>query len=127
MKNQDYHSSITVNMPAAQAFDNICNVAGWWTENIEGGSKKLNDVFTVYFGETFVTFKIIEVIPKKKIVWLVTDCDLPWLNDKKEWKNTEVVWEISTHNNSTQIDMTHVGLTPELNVTIVAKKDGMNM
>jgi hypothetical protein len=114
MKQENYHSSIHADISPKEAFDNINHVSGWWTENIEGNSEKLDDVFTVHFGETFVTFTIIESIPCKKIVWLVTDCHIPWLKDKKEWSNTKISWEISTENNLTKIDMTHVGLVPDI-------------
>jgi hypothetical protein len=112
MKNNNYQIRISVNADAKKAFENICNVAGWWTKNIEGSSEKLNDVFTVPFGETFVKFKIIELIPNKKIVWAVTDSYLPFVNDKKEWNNTRVDWEIAGDNDTTKITMTHEGLMP---------------
>lgn len=112
MKEKNYHSSIRADITSKEAFDKINNVSGWWTENIEGSSEKLNDVFTVHFGETFVTFKIIESIPYKKIVWLVTDCHIPWLKDKKEWSNTKINWDISAEHGSVTIDMTHIGLVP---------------
>jgi len=109
----DYHSSIRANIPARQAFENINKVSAWWAKNFEGRAQALNDVFTVTFGTTFVTFRITEMVPDKWIVWQVEDCHLPWLKDKKEWNHTRVVWEItSSKNNSTQIDMTHVGLVP---------------
>jgi len=114
MKKQDYTATIVVNTSAAQTFKCINRVSAWWTENIEGSSEKLNDVFTVHFADTFVTMKIIEFIPEKKTVWLVTDCFLPWLKDKQEWKNTRVVFEITPENNSTQIQFTHMGLVPEI-------------
>jgi len=112
MKNENYQISINTNADAKKAFENICHVAGWWTGNIEGNSKKLNDVFTVHFGETFVTFKITELVLGKKIVWAVTDCYLPFVNDKKEWNNTSIDWEITEDNDATKITMTHVGLMP---------------
>jgi len=114
MKQENYRSSIHADISPKEAFDSINYVSGWWTENIEGNSEKLDDVFTVHFGETFVIFKIIESVPYKKIAWLVTDCHLPWLKDKKEWSNTTVSWEISTENNLTKIDMTHIGLVPDI-------------
>jgi hypothetical protein len=75
--------------------------------------KKLNDIFTVHFGQTFVTLKIVESIPGKKIVWYVTSCNKHWLKNKKEWKDTQVIWEISTKNKATQVDFTHLGLVPD--------------
>jgi hypothetical protein len=111
---QSYHSSIVVNESAKEAYDKISRVNEWWAANLEGSAKNLGDVFTVRFGETYVTFKLAEAIPGKKVTWLVTDSYLPWQNDKTEWTDTEVVFEISTENNFTKIDMTHIGLTPEV-------------
>ena len=109
----DYHSQLRANTTAKQAFENISHVSAWWAKNFEGSARKLNDVFTVRFGETFVTFRITEMVADKWIVWQVEDCHLPWLNDKKEWNNTKVIWEItSSKTHSTQVDMTHVGLVP---------------
>ncbi len=70
-------------------------------------------MFTVYFGDTFVDFEISEAIPDKKITWLVTDCNLGWIKDKKEWKNTEVIWSVTEKDGKTQIDFMHKGMTPE--------------
>src|ERR1700694_5366666 len=91
----DYHAAMDVKVNAAKAAAAINNVGGWWTENIEGSTKKPGDIFTVSFGETFVQFKISEMIPEKRIVWRVMDCYLHWLKHKTEWNNTSVVWEIS--------------------------------
>lgn len=61
---------------------------------------------------TKATFKVIEAIPYKNLVWLVRECYLAWLNDKTEWKGTKVVWDISEGNKTTRIEMTHLGLVP---------------
>lgn len=114
MKKQDYTASILVKATANEAFKSINHVAAWWTENLEGSSEKLNDVFTIHFGDTFVTMKIVESVPDKKVVWTVTDCYIPWLADKKEWKNTQIVFEISAEGDSTRIQFTHVGLEPQV-------------
>ena len=114
MKNENYQIKITVNADLKTAFTNICNVAGWWTRNVEGNSEKLNDVFTVRFGETFVTFQITEFVPNKKIAWLVIDSYLPFVKDKKEWNDTIVDWHIADDNSATKITMTHIDLIPEI-------------
>jgi hypothetical protein len=113
MEKQDYMSTILVKATTNKAFKNINDVAAWWTENIEGSSEKLNDVFIVHFGEAFVTMKIVESVPGKKVVWNVTDCYLHWLNDKEEWKNTRIVFDISAEGDLTRIEFTHIGLTPQ--------------
>src|SRR5258708_5251085 len=112
MKTQDYSSAITVNATAQDAFNSINNVTKWWTENLEGKSQKMNDEFTVRFGTTWKTFKIIEVVPSKKVVWQVTDCYMPWNNDKTEWTGTKISFEISGKDNKTEIRFTHLGLVP---------------
>ena len=114
MIQQDYNSSIEVSVPPKEAFDKITRVSEWWTKNLEGNSKNINDVFTVRFGETFVTIKLTEVIRDKKILWHVTACHLDWINNKKEWLNTEMKFEISVNKNSTKIDFTHIGLQPQV-------------
>ncbi len=112
MKKQDFHKSILTSASAEEAFKKISSVSKWWTANFKGSAKKVNDVFTLRFGENKFTFKVVEVVPNKKLVWLVTDCYMPWLKNKTEWKNTKIVFEISEGKNQTRIDMTHVGLVP---------------
>jgi hypothetical protein len=110
MEKREFTCSITANITAKEALEKISQVSEWWVADVEGETKKLNDVFTVHAGTTWKAFKIIEVVPDKKVVWLVTDCNLPWNTDLTEWKNTKIVWEVSTVNDAAQISFTHVGL-----------------
>jgi len=112
MKKKNFHTTIKVNASAAEAMKKISEVKKWWAKKVKGKTEKVNDKFVVDFGETFVDFKISELIPNQKVVWIVTDCHLDWINNKKEWNGTEVVFKISEKKNSTQIDFTHVGLVP---------------
>ena len=115
MKKQDYHVSITVNATVKEVFKNINSVTKWWTDDLEGSSQKLNDEFTVQFGDVHVSRqKLIEVVPDKKVVWLVTDSKLNFIKDKQEWTNTKISFELSQHDNKTQINFTHTGLVPQI-------------
>jgi hypothetical protein len=108
--NKNFHRTITVNASAAEAMKKISQVNGWWAKNFSGKAEKLDDKFTVRFGETFVDFLISEFVPDKKVVWKVTDCNLHWIKTKKEWNDTEVVFEIASEDNKTEVNFTHVGL-----------------
>jgi len=112
MKAKNYHKTITVNASAEETLEKIGQVDLWWAKKVKGKAKKLNDKFTVDFGETFVDFQVSELVSNKKVVWKVTDCNLHWISNKKEWNGTEVVFEISEKKSSTQMDFTHVGLVP---------------
>ena len=114
MEQNNYHSSITVNVPAAEAYAGIANVSGWWAKSFKGSALHTGDKFRVEFGTTSVDFEIAEAIPGKKCVWHVSDCHLPWLKDQNEWTGTEVLWELTPQGNATRIDMTHIGLVPEV-------------
>ena len=113
MKNQDFNCSISAKISANDAIKKISNVPEWWKVTFEGSSEKQNDKFTIGMGgESFFNFTVAELIPGKRIVWLVTDCYMPWYTDKKEWTNTKLVFDLTENNGSTNLDFTHVGLKP---------------
>jgi len=123
MENKNYHTTIMVNASAEEAMKKISQINLWWRKDFLDKAEKLNDTFTVPFGEpSFVNFVISEFVPDKKVAWKVTDCYLPWFHDKKEWNNTEVVFELSKENGKTKIDFTHVGLVPEVECYTVCEK-----
>jgi len=115
MNTQDYAVSITVDATPQEAFENINSVTKWWTENLEGNSKELNDEFSVQFGDVhYSKQKLIEVIPGKKVVWLVIDSKLNFLQDKQEWTGTKISFEISERDEKTRVKFTHHGLVPAI-------------
>jgi len=113
MKTADFTYSLAVHASATEAMKRIAQVGYWWAKNFKGQAANLNDAFSVHFGDTYVNFRISEVIPGKKITWLVTDCHLHWIKkDKKEWNNTQVIWTLTEQDGTTRIDFVHQGLTP---------------
>jgi uncharacterized protein YndB with AHSA1/START domain len=114
MNSENYQCSFTANYPAREAFDSITRVSEWWTGDMEGSSKNLNDLFTVRFGETSAIIKIVQWVPDEKIVWQVVDCHLHFLKDKIEWKDTRLLWEVVQAGETTEVRMTHIGLVPEI-------------
>ena len=114
MKTSDYSTKLIVEQTPKKTFDAINNVSAWWSEDMAGSNNKLNGSFTVSFGEVFISMKVTELIPAKKITWLVTDCNKPWLKDPKEWVNTNVIFDISVKDDKTRVSFAHHGLVTQL-------------
>jgi hypothetical protein len=114
MDNQNFTISFWVDQTPEEAFNAVINVYQWWTENIEGSSEKQEDEFEVRFGDVhYSKQKLIEIVPGRKVVWLVTDSRLSFVEDKSEWTNTRIIFEIAEQGGKTQLRFTHQGLVPQ--------------
>jgi hypothetical protein len=115
MKNQDFNCSITAKISADEAMKKISNVPEWWGIAFTGSVEKQNDKFTVKMGgDSFFNFAVTELIPGKKVVWLVSDCYMPWYSDKTEWTGTKLIFDLTEDHGETTLTFTHEGLTPEV-------------
>ncbi len=114
-KLKGYTTSIVVDNSPAEVFSAINNVTSWWQGRIKGNTINLHDEFT-YQMETFHLSKqrIIESVPGKKVVWLVTDSKINFVADKNEWLNTKIIFDISIEKNKTKLSFTHQGLVPAI-------------
>jgi hypothetical protein len=115
MTTTNFTTSILVDNAQKEVFNAINNVRAWWQGEIEGNTEKLNDEF-IYRMEDIHYSKqqIVEFIPNKKVVWLITDSKLnpSKFKDESEWTGTKIIFEISEINNKTQVRFTHLGLIP---------------
>lgn len=100
-------------------FSLLLDVKKWWSgfyeETIIGDSKKPNDVFSFKAGGSmhYTVQKLVEVIPNKKIVWLVTESNLSFLKETDEWNGTKIRFDIVDTGNNTKVTFTHEGLVPQ--------------
>lgn len=114
MHDQNYTTTFMVDQTPEEAFTAINNVRGWWSEEIEGNTDKLGDEFTYHFADVHrCKMKLTGVIPGKKVVWFVEDNYFSFTKDKTEWMGTEIMFEISKKDDSTEVRFTHIGLVPE--------------
>lgn len=114
MTTHNYTTTIVVSQTPLEVFNAINNVRGWWSEEIEGGTDKLNDVFNYHYQDVHTCkMKITESIPGKKVVWLVMENYFKFTRDKTEWTGTKISFDISEVGNKTQLQFTHIGLVPE--------------
>jgi hypothetical protein len=113
---QSYQTNLTVSASPRKVFECINDVTKWWTENLEGDSKALQSEFAVRFGDIhFSRQKLVEHVPYKKVVWLVTESELTFLGNKQEWDNTRISFELTSLDEKfTQLHFTHEGLVPEI-------------
>ena len=112
---KSYTATIELASSPEDVFNHIKDVSKWWSKDFEGSSANLNDEFVICHPDRhFSKQKLIEVIPGKKVVWLVTDSNLTWLEkDKHEWTNTKMVFELTTKGDKTVLHFTHEGLVPQ--------------
>jgi hypothetical protein len=110
----DLSYTILVEQTPKEAFNAINNVRGWWSGDIDGNTDKKGDEFTYRYEDIhYSKHRITELIPDKRVVWLVLDSYLSFIKDKTEWNGTEITFDISEKDNKTEIRFTHHGLVPD--------------
>lgn len=115
MSNKSYTTTIEVAQSSKEVFNAVNDVTKWWSKDFEGNSTKLDDEFIIdHPNQHYSKQKLVEVIPGKKVVWLVTESNLNWIKtNKEEWTNTKMIFEISTKGDKTVLQFTHEGLVSE--------------
>src|SRR5690242_11243789 len=104
MNNQSFTTTILVDQSPEEVFNAINNDRGWWSEDIEGSTNKLNEIFNYRYLDVHRTrIQVTEMVPGKKIVWHVLDNFFSFTQDKKEWTNTHIIFEIERKGDKTQL------------------------
>jgi hypothetical protein len=122
MQNQDYTATLLVGQPPEEVFAAIINIRGWWSEDIEGNTDKLDQEFMYRDKHLRAKMKITELIPGKKIVWHILESQMDDIKDVTEWDDTKLIFEITKKDDKTKIQFTHLGLIPEFDCYTVCSK-----
>ena len=113
-KGADFTAAFAVDQTPEEAFQAINNVRGWWSQNIEGPTDKLNGEFT-YHNEPVHTarFRVTELVPGKRIAWLVLENYFSFTDDQSEWIGNEIAFDITRKGDQTEVVFTQIGLVPD--------------
>ena len=114
VKSPDFTIAFTVDQTPEEAFTAINNVRGWWSENIEGATDKLNGEF-IFHNEPwhYSRIKVTELVPGKRVAWRVLENHMSFVEDKSEWIGNEMVFDIAGKGGKTEVVFTQIGLVPE--------------
>ena len=113
MDNKDFTTTILVDETPEKVFEAIKNFRGWWSQDIEGITDQLNETFFYHYKNVHLSkIKLIEIVPNEKLVYKVIDNEFNFVEDKTEWINTKLIFEISKDGDKTEIKFTHEGLVP---------------
>jgi hypothetical protein len=114
MQNRNFTLSLLVDQSPKEVFKAVTNVRGWWSEEIQGATEKLNDEFDYRYSDVHACkVRLVEVIPDQKVTWHVLENFFSFTQDKKEWTDTKVSFEIVPQGAKTKLQFTHIGLVPE--------------
>ncbi len=107
-------TSFTVAETPERVFEAIANVRGWWSGEIEGPTDELGGEFTYRYQDLhYSKQRVTELVPGRRVVWLVLESHLDFIADKTEWNGTKVTFELTRKGAETDVRFTHVGLAPE--------------
>ena len=109
-----YITSIEVVKSLEVVFNHLLHdVAKFWPEDFEGESSKLNDEFIFRSGEGshYSKNKVIELVPNKKVAWLVTESIRK--TDNFDWTGTKMIFELTPKGDHTLIEFTYDGIILE--------------
>lgn len=108
-----FTAAFTVGQTPEEVFRAINNVRGWWSEDIEGDPDKAGAEFTYRYKDTHrCRIKVTELVAGERVTWHVLDSYFDLTQDKAEWKDTAIRFDITARDGKTEIRFAHAGLVP---------------
>jgi uncharacterized protein YndB with AHSA1/START domain len=109
----DYTTTFTVEQSPQQVFEAITNVRGWWSEDAEGVTDRVDGEFVHRYQDIHrCKVRVTELVPGRRVAWHILDNYFNFIQDQTEWTGTDVVFEISEKDGGSEVRFTHLGLVP---------------
>ena len=121
---QDYTTSLHLAATPADVYATINDPASWWARTsfmpgvegeVSGASTQVGDEFVYSYSDIHRSRqRVVELVPERRVVWLVTEGYLNFVEQADEWAGTRIVFDIEPDGEQTTLTFTHEGLTPSL-------------
>ncbi|HXB42468.1 MAG TPA: SRPBCC domain-containing protein [Puia sp.] len=117
MPNKNYkpaNYTVAIEIPKSpnDVFTHLIDLAKWWPEDFAGEDIKLNSEFVFSTGDShYSKNKVIEFLPNKKLVWLVTESIRK--TDNYDWTGTKMIFDLTPKGDNTIVKFTYDGVVLE--------------
>jgi hypothetical protein len=117
--NPNFITTLSVQRTPGDVFNVVLNVRAWWSglygESFEGKWEKQGDEFGFLagLGAHHTKQKLVELVPGKKVVWLVTAADVSFEIKGMNGMELRFASRSSGEEDKTKIVFTHTGLILE--------------
>lgn len=111
---QSYRTTFTVDRTPQAVFDAINDVRGWWSQEVVGVTDEVGAQFDYHYKDVHrCTLRVTELVPGRRVAWLVVDNYFDFVADQQEWKGTSIVFDIRDTGGGAEVVFTHVGLAAD--------------
>jgi hypothetical protein len=110
----DFTTSFVVDQSPEEVFEAINHVRGWWGEDVEGRNVNVGDEFTYRVQDIhYSKLRVVERIPNEKVVWVVLENHMNFVEDQTEWVGTTISFDVARKGDRTEVRFAHLGLLPQ--------------
>jgi len=120
MTTRDFTLTFTTGRSPQDVFNAVMDVRNWWSglyaESFEGNMDKQGDEFGFRAGNGahYSRQRLEEVVPGRRLVWLVTESHFSFVEKADEWTGTRIIFDIVPEGDRTRLTFTHQGLSPQI-------------
>lgn len=113
MTEQSFTMTLVVDHPPEEVFAAVTNVRGWWSRDVTGSGDREGAEFDYHYEDLHRTrIRVVEVVPNRRVEWLVLTNHFAFTEDQTEWAGTRITFEIAGTQTGAELVFTHHGLVP---------------